>query len=146
VKLEELEALCREAARGVVEREDRPLPATIVLPLQARTRVVTLPDFPADEAGRHDLLQRFAAEVMRPANAPCYGFVAEGVARGDDGTPADVVVVAYSARRHHPQITAAHLLADGSVGRFAEAEPLAAGAMPFLAPLQQAAEAAEPPS
>jgi hypothetical protein len=81
----------------------------------------------------------------RPANAPCYGFVAEGVTEGGDGEPADVVVVAYGARRHHPRITAAHLEPDGTVGRFAEAEPLAPGAMPFLAPLQQAAEAAEVP-
>lgn len=138
--MEELEALCREAARSLVEREGRPLPAAVVIPQQEATRVVSLPDFPGDDQGRTAFLERYAQEVMRPANASCYGFLAEGTAEGD----VEVIVLVYGARRHHPHVTAAPL--DGAtVGDFLASEELAPAAMPFVAPLQQAVEDSTPP-
>jgi hypothetical protein len=143
VRIEELEAICRDAAAQLVERGERPVPASVVLPLPAATRVVTLPDFPADDAGRFALLSDFAEDEMRPANAPCYGFVAEGTATAGQDV-ADVVVVVFGARGHQPRIVAAQLH-GGALGSFGAAEDLHPGAMPFLAPLQQAADAATPP-
>lgn len=143
MRQEELEFVCRQAAADLVAREAKPFPAAVVLPLPDATRVVTLPGFPADDPARHDLLSRFADERMRPANAPCYGFVAEAVV-GDGAEAVDVVVVAYGARGHRPRITAAPLTDDG-LGDFADAEDLDPAAMPFLAPLQHAADAARPP-
>lgn len=141
--MEELEVVCQEAARNLVERSPRPLPATVVLPLPASTRVLSLPDWPDDDHERTVLLERFAADVMAPANAPCYGFVAEGIADADSG-PVDVVVVVYGARRNHPLVTAAVVNEDG-VASFTAPEPLAPSAFPFLAPLQRATEAAQAP-
>jgi hypothetical protein len=141
--MEELEVVCQEAARNLVERSQRPIPATVVLPLPAATRVTSLAEWPDDDPARFDLLERFATDVARPANAPCYGFVAEGVV-DVDGAPVDVVVVTYGARGQHPLVTAAPLTAEG-VGEFAEAEPLDPAAFPFLAPLQHAVNAAQPP-
>lgn len=135
--------MCQEAARNLAQREQRPLPATVVLPLPSATRVTSLADWPDDDAQRLDLLERFVDDVMRPANAPCYGFLAEGVVEVD-GAPLDVVVVAYGARGTHPRVTAAPLSED-VVGEFAQAEPLEPAAFPFLAPLQHAADAATPP-
>lgn len=143
MRIEELELVCQQAARNLVERRARPIPASVILPLPAKTRVTALDDWPDDDAARHALLERFAADVMRSENAPCYGFLAEGIVAGDDG-PVDVVVVAYGARGNHPRISAAPL-ADHDVGEFTEAEPLDPMAMPFLAPLQRAADAATPP-
>lgn len=140
MNLDELEAVCREAVRGLLQREDRPLPAAVVLPLPDATKVTTFPEFPDDNDGRAQLLTRFVADVMGPANAPCYGFLAEGLTDSGD----EVVVLAYGARRHHPRVTAAPL-EGAAVGEFAVAEELDPVAMPFLAPLQQAAEAAAPP-
>ena len=143
MRFDELEATCRDAAARIVEREGRPVPASVVLPLPEATRVVTLPEFPADDAGRFALLSDFAEDEMRHANAPCYGFVAEATAASDSG-PVPVVVVVYGARGRHPMVAAAPL--DGeSVGPFGDAEDLHPRAMPFLAPLQQAADAATPP-
>jgi hypothetical protein len=143
VRIEELEAICQEAARQLVEREERPLPAAVVLPLPDKTRVTTFPGFPDDDEVRLVLLERFADDVMRPENAPCYGFVAEAtVAAGDDAL--DVVVVAYGASRHHPRLTAA-TIEDQDLGDFSEPEELDPAAMPFLAPLQHAVEGAQPP-
>ena len=141
--MEELEVVCQEAARNLVERSDRPVPATVVLPLPASTRVLSLPDWPDDDDARTALLERFAQDVMAPANAPCYGFIAEGVAAADSGQ-VDVVVVVYGARRNHPLVTAAVLDADG-VASFTDPEPLAPAAFGFLAPLQRATEAAQAP-
>lgn len=143
MRLDELEHVCQEAARDLLAREGRPLPAAVVLPLPSATRVTTLPDFPDDDGVRFDLIERFAAEVARPANAPCYGFVAEGLA-GPSENPVDVVVVAYGARGQPPRVTAATLDDDG-VGDFTEAEDLDPAALPFLSPLQHAVEAASPP-
>lgn len=139
MRIEELEVVCQEAARNLVQRADASVPASIVLPLPARTQVTSLPDWPDDDTERTRLLERFATDVMRPSNAPCYGFVAEAVTRDDAEEIVDVLVVAYGARRNHPRITAA-VFAGGVLGEFAPAELLAPAAMPFLAPLQHAAD------
>lgn len=144
MRLAELEAVCREAARGVVQREGRPVPAAVVLPLPESNKVTSFPDFPADDPARTALLQRFAEEVMRPANASCFGFLAEASLDAGAGSPVDVVVVAYSARRSHAHVTAAPL-AGATVGDFVTAEELDAAAMPYLRPLQEAVDAAGPP-
>lgn len=144
MRLEELEAVCREAARGVVEREGRPVPAAVVLPLPGSNKVTTFPDFPSEDRARAILLERFSIDVMRPANASCFGFLAEGSLDAGQGTVIDVVVVAYSARHHHAHVTAAPLGDDG-LGAFAAAEELDPAAMPFLAPLQAAVDAVGPP-
>jgi len=139
MRLEELEAVCQEAARGVLDREGRPVPPAVVLPLPAATKVVTFPEFPEDDAERRVALAHFAHERMAPVNAPCYGFVAEG--EQPDGT--SLLVVVYGARGHAAQITAAVL--DGmQLGPWAPPEELHADAMPFLAVLQAAADAANP--
>ncbi len=142
--LDELELVCQQAARNVVARDARPVPATVVLPLANATRVTALAPWPDDDPGRFDLLARFAAEVMRPANAPCYGFLAEAAVDAG-GVPTDVVVVAYGARRLGARVTAAPLTADG-LGEFLDSEPLDPTAFPFLSPLQHAADAAQPPT
>ena len=80
---------------------------------------------------------------MRPENAPCYGFVA-GAEVHDGDRSVDVVMTVYGARNHHPKVTAA-VVTDDAAGEFAEPEDLVIDAMPFLAPLQQAADAAVPP-
>lgn len=144
MRLEELEALCREAARGVAEREGRPVPAAVVLPLPESNKVTTFPQFPADDQARAVLLARFSDEVMRPANASCFGFLAEATLDAGDGSTVDVVVVAYSARRQHAHVTAAPITEEG-VGDFADTEALDPAAMPFLGPLQEAVDAAGPP-
>jgi hypothetical protein len=136
VRLEELDAVCREAARDLLARRGRPVPTSVVLPLPAATKLTTLEGFPDDDAARAALLARFADDVMRPAKAPCYGFVAEAVA--DD---ADVLVVVYGAHRQGARVTAAPLDGD-ALGDFGPAEDLDAAALPFLAPLQAAADAA----
>ena len=141
--MEELEVVCQEAARNLVERSDRPVPVTVVLPLPAATKVTTLEAWPDLDEDRTTLLERFVTDVMTPANAPCYGFVAEAIAEAD-GEPVDVVVVAYGARNNHPLITAAVLDADG-LGEFSAPEHLASEAFPFLAPLQKSVEQAAPP-
>lgn len=140
---EELHAVCIDAASDLLRREGRPLPPAVVLPLPQATRVVSLTDFPDDDPARFDVLHRFADEQMRPVNAPCYGFVSEGAVADEDG-PAEVVVVVYGARRQTPRITAAYLDQD-TVGQWADPDELAPGAMPFLGPLQHAADAARPP-
>lgn len=142
MRMDELEAVCREAATELVTG-GRPVVASVILPEPAATRLVSLPDFPDDDAARFALLSDFAEDEMRPAGTPCWGFVAEATAEADSGS-IDVVVIVYGARGHHPQITAAPL--DGEqTGAFGDAEDLHPRAMPFLAPLQHAAEAATPP-
>lgn len=143
--LDELETLCREAARDLAAREGRPLPAAVVLPLAEATRVLTLPDFPEDDLGRYELLDRLAHEQVREENAPCYGFLAEAEVANAEGEPVDVVVCAYGARRQRPQITAAVLHENGELGEWLGTEALDPSAMPFLSPLQRAVDAAQPP-
>lgn len=143
MRFEELEAICQEAAREIAGREPRPLPAAVVLPLAKATRITTFPEFPDDDEARAQLLEQFADDVMRPENAPCYGFLAEAsVDAGGEAT--DAIVVVYGARGHHPRITAA-AWGEGELGAFATAEPLASEAMPFIAVLQRTVDAAEPP-
>lgn len=142
MRIEELEVVCQEAARTIVESGGRPLRASVVLPLPTATRVLTLEDWPDDDPDRFDLLSAFARDVMRPAQAPCYGFVAEAVAGDADGQPLDVVLVAFGARRHPPRVMAAPLTDEGA-GPFAPSEELFPTALPFLSPLQHAADAAE---
>lgn len=143
MRIDELEAVCRDAAVRIVEREGRPVPASVVLPLPDATRIITLPEFPDDDADRFALLSAFAEDEMRPANAPSYGFVAEAVADAE-AEPIEVVVVVFGARGHRPRIAAAPLGEDG-VGAFGDPEELLPEALPFLTPLQHAADAATPP-
>ena len=143
MRLEELEVVCQEAARNAVERSMRPVPATVVLPLPSATRVTALLEWPDDDTARYELLHRFAHDVMQTANAPCFGFLAEAIA-DVDGVPTEILVVAYGARGHQPQVMAAPLDDEG-LGDFSPSEPLDATAFPFLAPLQQAAAASRPP-
>jgi hypothetical protein len=144
MRIEELEVMCREAAEQIVAREGRPVVPAIVLPLPDATRVVALPDFPDADDDRLAVLTRFAEDEMRPANAAAYGFLAEATAEAEGGGVVEVLVAVYGARNHHPQIVAGPLDGDG-LGPFTEAEPVAPSAMPFLAPLQRAADAARPP-
>lgn len=143
MRVDELAALCRQAAADLLTREGRPVPAAVVLPAADTTRVLTLPDFPGDDAARHSLLAAVASEQVRARNVACYGFVCEAIAE-TEGMDVDVVTVVYGARAHHPQVCAA-LLDGDQLGAFTDAEPLEFEAMPFLAPLQQAVDAAGPP-
>ena len=147
MRMEELDAVCRQAARDLLARQGRPLRPAVVLPLPDATRVASLPGFPDDDPARFDLLAAFARDRMRPANAPAYGFLAE--AAWDTGSgPVDVVVAVCGARGHAPRVTAAPVRAgdDGepTLGDFVEPEPLDPTAFPFLSPLQHAADAAAP--
>lgn len=140
--LDELRLLCQEAARELQARHGSPVPTAVVVPLPERTQVATLPDFPADDAERFAALSHFAADRMVPAGAPCFGFVAEAEVDADD-TSVDVVLVAYGARQRGTWVTAAHRDGD-ELGPFGDAEPLDAAALPFLRPLQHAADTATP--
>lgn len=139
--IDQLRALCQEAARDLLTRHGRPLPSAVVIPSAQRTQVAPLPDFPDDDALRHLALSRFAADRMVPADAPCFGFVAEAELADDGGRTTDVVVVAYGARQRGTWVTAAPVTADG-LGAFGESEPLDDAALPFLQPLQHAADLA----
>jgi hypothetical protein len=141
VRMEELELVCVEAARSLLARDGRPVAPAVVLPLPAATKVTTFPDFPDTDDGRFDLLSRFAAEVMVPAGAPAWGFVAEASAAGGEHESTDVLVVAYGARLHPARITAAPVVGS-EVGEFTGSEGLDPTAMPFLSPLQHAADRA----
>lgn len=140
--LDELRQLCQEAARDLVARYGSPLPSAVVLPLPGQTQVATLDGFPDTDEDRHLALSHFAADRMVPAGAPCFGFVAEAELATDDGV-VDVVVVAYGARQRGTWVTAAPLL-DGRLGEFGPTEQLDAAALPFLRPLQHAADMAAP--
>lgn len=138
--LDELKALCQEAARELSAREGHPLPAAVIVPTAERTAVATLPDFPDTDEERFRVLSHFAADRMVPVGAPCFGFVAEAAL--DAGEEAvDVVLVAYGARQRGTWIAAAPLR-DGRVGEFGDPEQLDAAALPFLRPLQHAADLA----
>ena len=139
MRFEELELVCQQAVRDLVAREGRPLTPAVVLPLQQATKVSSLPDFPDDDPGRFDLLARYAEDVMRPAGAPAWGFVAEATSEGEGG-PVDVAVMVCGARHHPPRVSAAPL-EDREVGEFAASEELDPTAMPFLGPLRHAADA-----
>lgn len=141
MNLDQLALVCAQAATDLATRGE-PLPTAVVLPLPAATKVLALPDFPEDDTARFDVLAGLAADVMVPANAPCFGFVAEAVA--DAGAdPVDVVVVVFGARRLGSHVMAAPL-EDGQLGEFSAPEPLDPTAMPYLRPLQHAADTATP--
>jgi len=141
VTLDELRQLCQEAARDLVAHHGTPLPSAVVVPLPARTQVATLDGFPDTEEDRHLALSHFAADRMVPAGAACFGFVAEAELAAGDGAAVDVVVVAYGARQRGTWVTAAPLHA-GQVGEFSPTERLDPAALPFLRPLQHAADMA----
>ena len=113
----------------------------MVLPGRESTRVTTLPDFPDDDQDRHLVLSHFAADRMVGNAAPCYGFVAEAALGAGDDT-VDVVMIVFGARQRGAWVAAAPLAA-GELGEFSEVEQLDPAAMPFLQPLQHAADLAE---
>ncbi|MDP9022784.1 MAG: hypothetical protein M3N57_08840 [Actinomycetota bacterium] len=142
MRIDELRWVCEEAARDLVSRADRPLPAAVVLPGPSATRVVRLPDLPDSDADRTAALRAVARDEVLATSTPAYGFVAE--AELADGT--DVVVVIYGAHGARPEVTAAPF-EDAGLGDFVDAEPLDPHALPFLRPLQEAVEQVrEPPA
>lgn len=145
MEIQELRYVCQEAALDLVRNEERPLPVTIVLPGPDRTRLVRLPDFPAEDQARHTFLAQFAEDEVTANQIPCWGFVAEAEIGDVDG-----VVVAYGARRHPPEITAAAYDDHGFLIEFEPAEELDPTALPFLHPLQHAVDSLpaleQPPS
>lgn len=140
--VDELRLLCQTAARDLCARHGRPVPTAVIVPAPDRTNVTTLSGFPDEDEARHLALSRFAADRMVPANAPCFGFVSEAEL-GDADTSHDVLVVAYGATRRGTWITAAPL-GDADIGEFGDPEPLDPAALPFLQPLQHAADLATP--
>lgn len=138
--IDELRTLCQEAARDLTDRHDRPIPTAVVLPLPGRTQVTTLEGFPDDDPERFQALSHFAADRMIPAGAPCYGFIAEAELGSGDET-VDVLMIVFGARQRGAWVTAA-VIEDAALGPFSDAEPLDATALPFLQPLQHAADLA----
>jgi hypothetical protein len=136
MQFEELRFVCQQAALDLVRTRARPLPPTVVLPGPERTALVTLPDFPLDDETRHAVLAQLAQDRVTAERIPCWGFVSEAEADGDD-----IVVVVYGARRHRPQLTASRFGPDGDLEEFVPAEPLDPTALPFLHPLQHAVDA-----
>lgn len=137
--LDQLKLLIGQAAEELAERHDRPLPVTIVVPLEGATRVVSLDAFPDTDGDRKEVLSVFAARHMVPDNAPCFGFLAE--ATGPDGQ--DLLVAVYGARRRGSYVMAASL--QEGLSDFTDAEPLEPTAMPYLQPLQHAVDTATSP-
>lgn len=135
--IDQLRALIQEAARDLVDRTERPHPVTVVVPLEGATRMVSIDGFPDDDAARHAVLSAFAADHMVPHNAPCFGLLAEATGPGGE----DLLVVVYGARQRGSHLTAA-VIEEGALGEFTPAEPLDPGAMPFVQPLQHAADLA----
>lgn len=135
--IDQLHALMEEAARDLVARTPRPHPVTVVVPLPDATKVLALEGFPDADEDRKAVLSVVAAEQMVPGNAPCFGFLAE--ATGPAGE--DLLLVVYGARQRGSHLTAALLDEDG-LGEFAPSEPLEPTAMPFVQPLQHAADLA----
>ena len=139
--IDELRTLCQEAARDLATRHGGAIPAAVVVPLPDSTQVATLADFPHDDEDRHRALSHFAADRMVPAGAPCYGFIAEAELDAGEGA-IDVVMVVFGARQRGSWVTAAPL-GDEGLGQFSEAEQLDPTALPFLQPLQHAADLAQ---
>jgi hypothetical protein len=136
VQFEELRFITQQAALDVLGRHRRPLPPTIVLPGPARTLLLTLPGFPAEDELRHHVLAELAAEHIAGPGVPCWGFVAEADVGGSDG-----MVAVFGARRNTPGISAALFTPDGGLDEFLPPEQLDPTAMPFLHPLQHAVDA-----
>ena len=135
MQFEELRFVCQEAAMDLVRSRGRPLPPTVVLPGPERTQLLTLPELPEDDEARHAVLAQVALDRVTGDGVPCWGFVAEAEAGGDD-----VVVVVYGARRHAPHLTASRFGEDGDLEEFVPSEPLDPTALPFLHPLQHAVD------
>ena len=135
MQFDELRFLAQQAALDLVGRRGRPVPPTVVLPGPERTVLLGLPDLPDADEARHAVLAEVAAERVTAAGVPCWGFVAEADVAGQDG-----VVVVYGARRHAPEVTAAHFTPEGDLDVFVRAEPLDPTALPFLHPLQHAVD------
>ena len=145
--VDQLRILVEQAAGEVVDRHGRPVPVTVVVPLEGSTKVLSLEAFPDDDADRKEALSVLAARQLAPANASCFGFLAEASApQGAVSGGADLLVVVYGARRRGAWVMAAVLTADSDLGEFGEPEVLEPTAMPFLQPLQHAVDLAEPPS
>jgi hypothetical protein len=136
VQFEELRYVCQQAALDLVRTKGRPLPPTVVLPGPERTALVTLPDLPAADEDRHTVLAQLAHDRITTDQVPCWGFVAEADAGGED-----VVVVVYGARRHAPHLTASRFADDGDLEEFVPDQELDPTALPFLHPLQHAVDA-----
>lgn len=136
VQFEELRFVCQEAALELVRTKGRPVPPTVVLPGPERTQLLALPPMPDDDEQRHAVIAELAHDRVTADRVPCWGFVSEADLGGRDA-----VVVAYGARRHAPEITAALLNDDGGTEAFLPAEPLDPTALPFLHPLQHAVDA-----
>ena len=137
MQFDELRFVCQQAAVRLFAEQPRPIPPTVVLPGPDRTQLVTLPDFPDDDAARHLVMSQLATDRVSGPRVPCWGFVAEAQV-----ADREVVVVIYGARRHHPHLTAATI--EGTeLADFVDDEPLDATAMPFLHPLQQAVDKIE---
>jgi hypothetical protein len=136
VQFEELRYVCQQAALDLVRQQGRPLPPTVVLPGPERTALVTLPDLPATDEDRHTVLAQLAHDRITTDQVPCWGFVAEADAGGED-----VVVVVYGARRHAPRLTASRFAEDGDLEEFVPDQELDPTALPFLHPLQHAVDA-----
>jgi hypothetical protein len=141
VRPEELAYVCEEAARDLLDRHGRPLPPTVVLPAAEATRLISIPDLPDDDRSRLAALEALARAEMRPNARPAWGFVAE--AELADGT--DVALVAFGAHSLPPRVSAAPFLPDGGLDEFAADEALDDWALPFLSPLQRAAEGCDSP-
>ena len=136
MQFEELRYVCQQAALDLVRQKGRPLPPTVVLPGPERTALVTLPDLPAGDEQRHAVLAQLAHDRITTDQVPCWGFVAEADAGGED-----VVVVVYGARRHAPRLTASRVAEDGDLEEFVPDQELDPTALPFLHPLQHAVDA-----
>jgi hypothetical protein len=135
MQFDELRFLVQQAALDLVGR-GRPVTPTVVLPGPTRTLLLGLPDLPDEDEARHAVLLAVAATRVTAAGVPCWGFVAEADVAGSDG-----VLVAYGARRHAPELTAARFDADDVLDAFLPAEALDPTALPFLHPLQHAVDA-----
>lgn len=140
MQFDDLRKLCMAAAMDLVDRGQRPVPPTAVVPGGERTHLLALTGFPDDDEARHDYLATFAQDQLAANRVPAWGIVVEAEING-----VDAVVVVYGARKKAPHLTAAPLDDDG-LGDFVQPEELDPTAMPFLHPLQHAVDAlpAEP--
>ncbi len=140
MQFDDLRKLCLAAAMDLVEREERPIPPTVIVPGGDRTQLLALTGFPDDDEERHAYLATFADDQLAANRVPAWGVVVEAEVNG-----VDALVVVYGARKKAPHLTAAPLDDDG-LGAFVDSEELDPTAMPFLHPLQHAVDAlpAEP--
>lgn len=136
MQFEELRFVCQEAATDLAHKHDRPLPPTVVLPGPERTRLLKLPRLPDDDEARHAVLGQLAEDEIMTRAIPCWGFIAEADAGGED-----VLLVVFGARRHPPHLTASRFADNGTLEGFVPSEELDPTALPFLHPLQHAVDA-----